>query len=323
MREKQLEAPRAKEICEHELELTANSKEQLPVVVDAIVESCEKKDSMDNVYAALMPWRKEVADILNELKDLLYPGYFRSREIRHTDLTHYIGNKAMRAFNRLSLQISLSVGHECVKFGEPCTQCLELGQAQAIRFLKKIPKVREMLAGDVKAALDRDPAARSFQEIVLSYPGVLAITIYRLAHELWLQEVYLIARMMTEHAHSITGIDIHPGATIGSDFFIDHGTGVVIGESTVIGNNVTIYQGVTLGAYKFRRTADGSLERAYKRHPTVGDNVIIYSGATILGGDTVIGARSVIGGNVWLTHSVPADAVVTIKRPDLKYKVGY
>jgi len=178
-------------------------------------------------------------------------------------------------------------------------------------------------AAAVKAAFDRDPAARSFQEIVLSYPGVLAIAIYRLAHELWLQEVYLIARMMTEYAHSITGIDIHPGATIGSNFFIDHGTGVVIGETTEIGDNVTIYQGVTLGGYKFRRAPDGSLERGYKRHPTVGDNVIIYAGATILGGDAVIGARSVTGGSVWLTHSVPADAVVTIKNADLKYKVGY
>ncbi len=322
MQVKELETRRTKDIYERHLKPTTNSKVQLPAIVEAIVESCEG-ESIDNVGATLMPSRQEVVKILDDLKDLLYPGYFGKQDICRSDLTHETGHKVLRVFNRLSLQISLSVRHECIKSGDLCTQCVELGQAQTIRFLARIPELRKVLVGDIEAAFDRDPAARSSREIVLTYPGALAIAIYRLAHELWRQEASLVARMMTEYAHGITGVDIHPGATIGSGFFIDHGTGVVIGETTVIGNNVTIYQGVTLGAYNFRRAANGSLERGYKRHPTVEDDVIIYSGATILGGDTVIGARSVIGGNVWLTHSVPAGAVVTIKDRDLRYKVGY
>lgn len=300
----------------------AEGEERLASIVEAIVQSC-LEERIDNVGELPSPWREEIVEIIEDLRDLIYPGCFGGSQGRGSDTARHVGTQVRKVLGKLSHQASLSLRHECIASGEPCEECLELGRAVAIRFLEKIPQLRNALMRDVKAAFDRDPAARSLEEVVVSYPGVLAITIHRLAHELWLQGVFFVARMMSEYAHTITGIDIHPGATIGSDFFIDHGTGVVIGETTQIGDGVTLYQGVTLGGYRFRTAPDGSLERGYKRHPTVGDGVIIYAGATILGGETVIGAGSVIGGSVWLTHSVPPGAVVTIKEPDLKYKVGY
>jgi serine O-acetyltransferase len=182
--------------------------------------------------------------------------------------------------------------------------------------VESIPQIRTLLATDVRAAFEGDPAAKSYDEIVFSYPGVFAIMVYRCAHQLHEQQVPLLPRIMTEYAHSFTGIDIHPGAEIGESFFIDHGTGVVIGETTVIGKNVRLYQGVTLGALSLPKDA-GKRLRGKKRHPTIEDDVIIYAGATILGGDTVIGARSVIGGNVWITESVPPDTKVFLERPGL------
>jgi serine O-acetyltransferase len=185
--------------------------------------------------------------------------------------------------------------------------------------MEEIPKIQKLLALDVTAAYEGDPAARSYDEIIFSYPGIFAIMVYRLAHKLYELEVPLIPRIMTEYAHSETGIDIHPGARIGERFVIDHGTGVVIGETTVIGNNVRIYQGVTLGAISLPRHVSEQM-RGKKRHPAIEDDVIIYSGATILGGDTVIGARSTIGGNVWLTESVPSDTRVVLEKPQLIFK---
>jgi serine O-acetyltransferase len=179
--------------------------------------------------------------------------------------------------------------------------------------------LRSLLSKDVRAALEGDPAAKSSDEIIFCYPGLFAVTIYRLAHQLLKLDVPLMPRMMTEYAHGQTGIDIHPGATIGDSFFIDHGTGVVIGETTVIGNRVRIYQGVTLGALSIPKGTTEKL-RKQKRHPTIEDDVIIYSGATILGGRTVIGARSVIGGNVWITESIPPDRQVFLKRPELVFR---
>jgi serine O-acetyltransferase len=196
---------------------------------------------------------------------------------------------------------------------------VERAQKEALVFLKKIPSLRRILAGDVQAAYDGDPAAKSLDEIIFSYPGLLAVTVYRVAHELHLQGIPLLPRIMTEYAHSITGIDIHPGATIGRDFFIDHGTGVVIGETTAIGDRVKIYQGVTLGAMSFPKDPQGNLVRGKKRHPTIADDVTIYSNATILG-SRVIGARSVIGGNTWVTRDVPPDTVVTLRDPHLEYQ---
>jgi len=184
-----------------------------------------------------------------------------------------------------------------------------------------MPRLRRVLARDVIAAYEGDPAAQSYDEIIFSYPGVFAVTVYRIAHQLYEQGVPLIPRIMTEYAHSRTGIDIHPGAHINESFFIDHGTGVVIGETSEIGNRVRIYQGVTLGALSLPRDSLEDLRNA-KRHPTIEDDVVIYAGATILGGDTVIGARSVIGGNVWITESVPPDTRVFLKKPELVFKEG-
>ena len=304
-------------------QLSADLREQLASVVDAVVASC-REASIDGEDDAPFPSRREIVEILEDAMDLLLPGRPKDGEtLGGESIEHEVGRRIHRVFEGLSLQISLSRRHGCARASQPCVKCGEWGQERAVTFLERIPRLRKRLLGDIKAAFDRDPAASSVEEVVLSYPGLVAITIYRLAHELWLLEVPFIPRMMTEYAHGITGIDIHPGARIGSNLFIDHGTGVVIGETTEIGDNVTIYQGVTLGGYRFRKAPDGSLERGYKRHPTVGDDVIIYAGATVLGGDTVVGARSVIGGSVWLTHSVPSDTVVMIDEPDLKYKVGY
>jgi serine O-acetyltransferase len=200
-----------------------------------------------------------------------------------------------------------------------CISCDEQGKNTAMAFTKELPRLRTMLAKDVQAAFDGDPAAKSYDEIIFSYPGLFAVTVHRLAHELYKQRVPLIPRIMSEYAHSETGIDIHPGATVGESFFIDHGTGVVIGETTVIGNRVRIYQGVTLGALSLSKDEVEKL-RTEKRHPDIEDDVVVYSGATILGGETVIGARSVIGGNVWITASVPPDTRVFIKKPELIYK---
>jgi serine O-acetyltransferase len=305
------------------LHLGADSRQRLASIVDAVVNSC-RATAIEGEDAAPFPSRRQVIEIVEQLLELLLPGRPGDHEvIGGVTLEQEVRRRISWLFEMLSLQISLSLRHGCMAAGNPCAECDRLGQEKAMAFLERIPRLRELLVGDIKAAFDRDPAAKCLEEVVLSYPGVVAIAVYRLAHELWLLEVPFVPRMMTEYAHRITGIDVHPGATIGSDFFIDHGTGVVIGESTEIGDHVTLYQGVTLGGYRFRRSEDGSLERGYKRHPTVGDNVIIYAGATILGGDTVVAARSVIGGSVWLTHSVPGDAVVTIEEPDLKYRVGY
>jgi serine O-acetyltransferase len=189
-----------------------------------------------------------------------------------------------------------------------------------VDLLGRRPKIRRLLALDVQAAFDGDPAAKSLDEIIFSYPGLEAITVFRIAHELFTMKVPLLPRMMTEYAHGVTGIDIHPGATVGESFFIDHGTGVVIGETTEIGNRVRLYQGVTLGAYRFPKDEEGQLIRDRKRHPTLGDDVTIYSGATILGAEAVIGEGSVVGGNVWLTEAVPPGSVVTIESPKLVYR---
>ena len=182
--------------------------------------------------------------------------------------------------------------------------------------LAKLPEILRVLMTDVEAAYQGDPAAKSFDEVILSYPAFIAISAYRIAHELFIMQVPLVPRIMTEHAHKLTGIDIHPGAAIGEYFFIDHGTGVVIGETSTIGHHVKLYQNVTIGAKSFQTAPDGSLVKGIKRHPDIGNNVVIYAGATILGGDTFIGDGSVIGGNVWLTHSVSPGSVILNKTPE-------
>lgn len=308
--------------CHIPFETSENFRAELPRIVDALVKTCEDEDSIDHIDAVAIPDRDSVIELMGDLKDLLFPGYFGNQEIDTDYLTYHLGSEVNVIFEKLSHQVARSIRHECHRSEVICSHCLNRSQAEAIIFLEKTPRLRKTLAGDVRAAYNGDPAARSFDEIVFSYPAIMAVTTYRVAHELWVRSIPLLPRMMTEYAHSVTGIDIHPGATIGENFFIDHGTGVVIGETTEIGHNVRIYQGVTLGAHSFLTEPDGSLKRGYKRHPTIEDNVIIYSGATILGGETVIGAGSIIGGNVWLTHSVPPGSHVVIEEPQLRIMTG-
>ena len=298
---------------------TENYKSRLPRIVDSIVEGCQDDRAIDHIDPVLYPSLESVIELITDLRDLLYPGYFGNQGIDHDSLPYYIGSEVDMIYDKLAHQITRAIRHECLRTEETvCTHCVKRGEAEAVSFLEKIPRIRRLLAGDVWAAYNGDPAAKSIDEIVFSYPAITAITTYRIAHELYIQYIPLLPRMMTEYAHGVTGIDIHPGAMIGESFFIDHGTGVVIGETTTIGNNVRIYQGVTLGAHSFQKEPDDSLKRGYKRHPTIEDNVIIYSGATILGGETIIGKGSIIGGNVWLTHSIPPETHVTIEEPHLR-----
>ena len=294
---------------------------RLRAVVAGMVRSCENENTVDHVGAALIPSKDEIIRILAVLQDILFPGYFGRQELSRSTLEYHLGNELMRLFDMLSTQISRSIRHECRRMDSLCVQCVKKGREEALVFMEKLTSLRHMLALDVKAHYDGDPASKSLDEIVFCYPGLSAIFVYRVAHELFLQKIPLMPRIMTEHAHSLTGIDIHPGATIGTDFFIDHGTGVVVGETTEIGDRVRIYQGVTLGALSVPRGSEGGdYLRGRKRHPTIEDDVTIYAQATILGGDTVIGARCVIGGNVWLTDSVPPDTTVMIETPRHVFK---
>jgi serine O-acetyltransferase len=296
---------------------------RLKAAVNEMVKSCVDEHTVSHMEAALIPAKGEIIRVLNILRDVIFPGFFGKQELTRSALEYHVGNEMTTLIELLSDQISRSFRHECRRMSGPCLECFQKGCEYACDFMEKLPQIRRLLAQDVRAHYDGDPASDSLDEIVFCYPGFYAIFVYRVAHELWLKRIPLIPRIMGEHAHSLTGIDIHPGATIGTDFFIDHGTGVVIGETTEIGNRVRIYQGVTLGALSVPRESEGgnSLRRR-KRHPTIQDDVTIYAQATILGGETVIGARCVIGGNVWLTSSVPPDTVVIVETPRLLFENG-
>lgn len=263
-----------------------------------------------------LPRRSEVIDVTEKLLELIFPGFDRagtypSSAVLLGDCMRELSDQISRAMRRVS--------------GGECDCCDEAGcnsrcDSLALAMLERLPDIRETMKDDVKAAYNGDPAAKNYDEIILSYPGVKAIAIQRLAHELYVLDVPLIPRMMTEYAHGETGIDIHPGASLGEGIFIDHGTGVVVGETAVVGKNVRIYQGVTLGAANFPKNACGMLIKGAKRHPTVGNNVTIYSGASVLG-DIFIGDNSVIGGNVWLTESLPAGTKITALPPEHRKKM--
>lgn len=274
-------------------------------------------DKMEDFYD--QPNKEVIIDIIEKLLKIIYPGYYRDRAYKSYHANHHLSTLIEDVLYRLSRQIA-KVSKFCPKLDGKCREQIEKESYEiTVDFLRQIPKIREYLEGDLQAALEGDPAANSYGEIILAYPGLLAITINRLAHELFVRSVPLIPRIMTEYAHSVTGIDIHPGATIGKHFFIDHGTGIVVGETTIIGDNVKIYQGVTLGALS---TRGGQKLKNAKRHPTIEDNVTIYSGASILGGETVIGRDSVIGGNAFITKSIPAGTTVSIKGQELQFKQG-
>ncbi|MBU1169522.1 MAG: serine acetyltransferase [Proteobacteria bacterium] len=308
-----------KEQCKTDVKIADRFKKQLPEITEAIIASCYDPACFTHIDYEPIPSRENVIRIINRFMELLFPGYFSRKKVDPTNLTYSIGDAVITLYNQLSEQISLGIRHDCFRYDIPCSDCEKRGHDAAIRLFGSIPDIKKMLADDVRATFEGDPAARGHDEIIFSYPGIFAISVYRIAHTLFKLKIPLLPRIMTEYAHSETGIDIHPGATIGKRFAIDHGTGVVIGETTVIGDNVRIYQGVTLGALSLPPDC-GERYKGVKRHPTIEDNAIIYSGATILGGDTVIGKNAVIGGNVWLTESVPANTKVFLEQPKLIYK---
>ncbi len=280
---------------------------QIAEVVDAVLDAYHRQGGINYAGGANLPSQQHIIDITLALRTILFPGYYTDRAIDETSLSYVTGERVVWLYKNLRQEIAKSICfdcHECSVQGR-CPDCAARADGITLELLQALPVLRQRLMLDVQAALDGDPAASSADEVILAYPSVAAITVHRIAHFLYRCRVPLLPRIMSEYIHHRTGIDIHPGATIGRSFFIDHGTGVVIGETTVIGDRVKIYQGVTLGALSVARTMRGQ-----KRHPTIRDDVTIYAGATILGGDTVIGAGSVIGGNVWLVSSVPPDSRV-------------
>jgi len=269
--------------------------------------------------------KEQVYQVLRRLRSALFPGVYEKYPIDEADINIIIGNNIRSAALELKSLIERCLINECdikdTRLGT-CSICKEKANEITIHLLEQLPDIREMLHKDIEAAYRGDPAAKSREEILLSYPSIEALSVHRIAHVLYKQGVPIIPRIMSEYAHTRTGIDIHPGASIGEYFFIDHGTGVVIGETCVIGNHVKIYQGVTLGAKSFPVDDEGILVKGIKRHPNIEDNVVIYAGATILGGDTVIGHDSVIGGNVWLTSSIPPYSKVHNAQPSPIIKNG-
>jgi serine O-acetyltransferase len=294
----------------------------LPKIVDEVMVTYRQFGGMDHLEGRDLPSKKVVIDVLHDLFTVLFPGYLGDSELTKANVKYYLGTKLTSVYTNLTSEVEKSLKYICRKISE-CPQdiCQKRAQVVVRQLLEKLPHIRAELSGDIHAAYKGDPAAVSNEEVILSYPCVLAITTYRLAHELYLSGVPMIPRIMSEYVHSQTGIDIHPGAKIGKNFFIDHGTGVVIGETAEIGDNVKLYQGVTLGALSFPKDEKGNIIKGRKRHPTVGNNVVIYSGATLLGAETVVGNNVVIGGNVWLTGPVASGTKITIAEPEQKYKL--
>jgi len=289
-------------------------------IVQNILDDYGKNREIDRMKDFFrQPDKEVIIDLVNKLLRIVFPGFYRDKSYKIYNIDNHLSILIEDVMFQLNKQIKIVLPFQPGNETKTPEEISEEAQRITIEFLKKIPKIREYIETDLQAAFDGDPAAYYKDEIIFSYPGFLAITVSRLAHELFLLSVPMIPRIMTEHAHSITGVDIHPGATIGRYFFIDHGTGIVIGETTVIGDYVKIYQGVTLGALS---TRGGQSLKGKRRHPTIEDNVTIYAGASILGGETVIGRDSVIGSNVFITKSVPAGTRVSVKNQELLVKQG-
>jgi serine O-acetyltransferase len=298
-------------------------KEALPEITEAIVATYTECSRTSHLGHKALPSREAVVEILQDFLDILYPGIWRRQNLHIGNVEYHVGDLIDGLHDKLIVQTMRALRHEldCLPPDQrPAIDLESIAQQKSVELLRRIPDIRAILEQDVQAAYEGDPAAKSYHEIIFCYPGLEAVTIYRIAHEMLLIGVPLIPRMMTEYAHSKTGIDLHPGSRIGPGFFIDHGTGVVIGETCDIGRNVKLYQGVTLGALSFPRDASGNIIRGMKRHPTLEDEVVVYANATILGGDTVIGHHSVIGSNVWITHSVDPRTVVTLEKPSLRIR---
>jgi serine O-acetyltransferase len=301
-------------------------KEQLPELTDRVVASYEETETTHHLGHCPLPSTDAVIEIAQDVKEILFPGYRRRQNLHMGNVVFHVGDLIDGLHDKLTMHIARALSHAWdIENGLECQKKRNIdfearGQEKAIAFLETLPDLRRMLATDVQAAYDGDPAASCRDEIIFCYPGLEAVTVYRMAHELSRLDVPLIPRMLTEWAHSRTGIDIHPGANIGPSFFIDHGTGVVIGETCDIAANVKLYQGVTLGALSFPKDENGNVIRGCKRHPTIEENVVIYANATILGGETVIGRGSVIGASVSLNKSVPPNTIVTIEKPTLRFR---
>ncbi len=298
-------------------------KEVLPDLTERLVQTYRECGGINHLGHSPLPSYKEVVEILGDLREVLYPGFGRRQNLHMGNVLYHTGDLVESLHDRLSAQIARALRHDCQSVPEEDDDrdFAAEGQEHAIALLESLPALREVLTEDVQAAYEGDPAAKGLDEIIFCYPGVSAVTVYRIAHELYRRQVPLIPRMMTEYAHGKTGIDLHPGATIGPRFFIDHGTGVVIGETTHIGVGVKVYQGVTLGALSFPRDeTTGELLRDLKRHPTIEDRVVLYANATVLGGRTVIGHDAVIGSSAWITRSVAPNTTVTIEDPRLRYR---
>ncbi len=286
-------------------------------IVQTILEDYEDSRTINKTDLCNQPDKEAVIDIIEKLLKILYPGYFDDKVYRFYSIKNNLSAAIEDIIYHLNKQIRTVLRYDAQMQCREDENPDETAENITYEFMEKIPQIRAFLETDVQAAFDGDPAARSKDEVILSYPGVYAISVYRIAHELFKLGVPMIPRIMTEHAHSITGIDIHPGATIGRYFFIDHGTGIVIGETTVIGEHVKMYQGVTLGGLS---TSGGQKLKGVKRHPTIKDNVTLYSGSSILGGETVIEENVVVGGNAFVTKSISSDTRVTMKEPELQFR---
>ncbi|NOY75244.1 MAG: serine acetyltransferase [Kiritimatiellaeota bacterium] len=303
--------------CSNENLLIEADDAFLDDMVASICATYEDSKGINHIEGFNLPNKSEVEDILSNLMEIVFPGFAGKKILSLRTVKYNVGETLSDIYTKLSDQIMRAMRYNCAM--DHCDDCDTPALTEhAVRSLiSALPEIRDTMKLDVRAAYDGDPAAKSLDEIILSYPGVKAITIQRFAHILYLENVPLIPRILCEYAHSTTGIDIHPGARLGEAVFIDHGTGVVVGETTVLGDNVKLYQGVTLGALSFPKDSTGKIIKGAKRHPTLENNVTVYAGATILG-DIVIGEDSVIGGNVWLTESCAPDSKITIQTPDLK-----
>ena len=295
---------------------TSITDQKIKDVVDELIQTYKGDSGINFIDVSNLPVRDKIIDILELLTEILFPGYTGKRSVKKSNIDFIVIDVLYHVYSELTEQIEKAYRYQCRMEECDTGDCRRMAEDATLHLLTQLPKIRQLLKGDVDAAFGGDPAAKSYEEIVISYPCITAIATYRIAHELYLRDVPLIPRIMGECAHSKTGIDIHPGATIGRNFFIDHGTGVVIGETTIIGDNVKIYQGTTLGAMSFPKDERGRIIKGQKRHPTIEDDVTIYAEATILG-DVTIGRGAIIGGNVWVKQSVPAGFTVTTANADL------
>jgi serine O-acetyltransferase len=306
-------------MCKTERENASDHRKELPRAIKMILATMDDDRCFAHIGDEPIHFTTTVKEMIDKFREILFPGYFSSEKIDGANMVYNLGQGISQLYDILSEQLIHVLRHDCLRYGQTCSGCEGNGNEVALKVIQEIPNLRISLAQDIKGAFDGDPAAKSHDEIIFSYPGLYAITVYRIANILFKLKIPQLPRIMTEYAHGLTGIDIHPGAEIGKRFVIDHGTGIVVGETSVIGDNVRIYQNVTIGALSLPPNAGKKL-RGSKRHPTIENDVIIYSGATILGGETVIGKRSVVGGNVWLTGSIPPDTKVFIESPRLIYK---